>query len=86
MYRLNTQITFDDGLHLEQPEWFLSIIADDIPNQRVHVNVTFSVEGARQSSRPMLIYDYSEAGTWEDADLYQALLAMPELANSSPIN
>lgn len=81
MYKLNTSITFDDGLQLDQPEWFLSIVNDDIPNQLVHVNVTFMVEGGRHS-RPMLVHDYSGPGTWEDVELYAALLALPELANS----
>lgn len=79
MYKLNTSITFDDGLTLEQPEWHLHIVNDDIPNSRVHVNVQFTADGAR-CVRGMCIHEYT--GTWNDDDLYYALLALPELANS----
>lgn len=86
MYHLPGDIQIDARTTLTNPDWKIDCVVDKINEKVCEVYVLFIRAGSfKTDSRHILTYNYSQAGTWEDADLYTALLQLPQLSGSEVV-
>lgn len=93
IYNLNKDFDLGQELpqinrYLKNAQWELEPIinGDNRKQMKITVSIVLSNALAGGFHRTVGIYDYSAAGTWEDADLENYVRTLPGFEDSMPVN
>lgn len=86
MYQLNNNYDLGQNETLINPTWQMAQpIIDNWIDKTVTVSVVLQTDSSLGHHRTVGVYDYNTEGTWEDQDLIDFILSLPDFEDSTLI-